>query len=768
MRDTLIMKKPASYSADLLRDGIPLGNGKTGALVKGSLGLEEILFNRGDLWHTYKMGKLPDLGNALQEARAAIDRGDYATANDLMYNRLCEKGYHAVCGKPMIMGTLSLLHLKTQDFTNYRRILYMEKAECEVSCFYGEKEMRRRCFVSKDDDVFYYLHESEEETDVIISFDFFDDQTETTSYLRNKIGEGLKIQVNDNEILYTVCGAEMEYGVKISVFGTAVKAEGNGLRVCGKSFRLAVRCVSGTGSIAQIDALQDFDYEKKLRKHEALHKKLYQCADIQLYHGRWHSNEELLDRVYENHADIELIEKMWRYGRYLFVCGTCEGGLPYPLYGLWHTKYHAKWSQHVSNENVQMIYWHADVGGLSELVRPLIDYYTSAMELHRENAQKLFGCKGIFVSVYSTPVSRQLPVYVPVVLNYTVAAAWLSSHFYKYYRYTKDQKTLVEKILPFMVEAAEFYLDYIQYDENGKVLYYPSVSPENTPSNLQEPNPVTKNATMEIAIVKELLHNLSILIGETGKFRELLPKIETTLAAMPEYLINEDGALQEWITEDLKDNYAHRHYSQFYPFFPGEEIKKEDEKIYAAVKRAFELRGCELGAQCGWAHAHLACIHAAMGQGEEAMKRLDLLLKSCAQNNLFLTYSDYRNMGLTMPMASGVVQMDATMGVVNVVQMMILNERNGELSLLPALSKRMEKGKVKGLRFSLGTVDMLWDVQKGRFEVSLKFESDGEILVHLPSVFKKSKLRVGNETKQVDKKTIVLQAKRGETVSLIF
>ena len=72
MRDTLIMKKPASYSADLLRDGIPLGNGKTGALVKGSLGLEEILFNRGDLWHTYKMGKLPDLGNALQEISPAF------------------------------------------------------------------------------------------------------------------------------------------------------------------------------------------------------------------------------------------------------------------------------------------------------------------------------------------------------------------------------------------------------------------------------------------------------------------------------------------------------------------------------------------------------------------------------------------------------------------------------------------------------------------------------------------------------------------------
>ena len=434
MRDTLIMKRPASYSADLMRDGIPLGNGKTGALVKGSVGLEEILFNRSNLWHSYKMDPIPDLGDALQKTREAIDQGDYITANDLMYNRLCEQDYHAVSGKPMIVGVLRLLSLQTSNFSNYRRMLNMETAECEVSYRYAEKETRRRCFISRDDDVFYYSHHSDADTEVMVSFQFYDDQTETTSRLREAIGEGLKMQTKGNEILYTVNSTELEYGVKICVFGAEIEKKAEGVIVRGKDFRLALKCVSGTGSLAHMDSLEDFDYDQNLHKHEALHKKLYKTADIQLYQGKGHNNEELLDRAYEKVADTELIEKMWRYGRYLFISGTCDEGLPFPLYGLWHTKYHAKWSQHVANENVEMIYWHANVGGLSELVRPLIDYYTSTMELHRENARKLFGCKGIFVSVYSTPVSRQLPVYVPVVLNYTVAAAWLSSHFYKYYR----------------------------------------------------------------------------------------------------------------------------------------------------------------------------------------------------------------------------------------------------------------------------------------------------------------------------------------------
>jgi hypothetical protein len=39
------------------------------------------------------------------------------------------------------------------------------------------------------------------------------------------------------------------------------------------------------------------------------------------------------------------------------------------------------------------------------------------------------------------------------------------------------------------------------------------------------------------------------------------------LERMPEYAINSDGALREWLWPGLEDNYAHRHVSHLYGLY---------------------------------------------------------------------------------------------------------------------------------------------------------------------------------------------------------
>jgi alpha-L-fucosidase 2 len=46
----------------------------------------------------------------------------------------------------------------------------------------------------------------------------------------------------------------------------------------------------------------------------------------------------------------------------------------------------------------------------------------------------------------------------------------------------------------------------------------------------------------------------------------------------PEYTVNEDGALCEWIHPEMRDNYSHRHVSHLYPIFPGNEITQESNR----------------------------------------------------------------------------------------------------------------------------------------------------------------------------------------------
>ena len=283
-----------------------------------------------------------------------------------------------------------------------------------------------------------------------MSFDIFDDGTPDWDKVREDVRLGMTRSCSDNEIAFLVKADGQEYGARLRIFGAKTAASGNTIKVSGKSFRIAVKCCSGEGSLSALDAPADFDYGEKAAEHARLHGALYRRSDISFFEGGERFNEDLLDEAYDEAASPELIEKMWRFGRYLFISGTCEGGLPFPLYGLWHTKYNAAWSQHVANENVQAIYWHVNAGGLAELALPLIDYYTSALDIFRSNAERLFGCKGIFIGAYTTPVNKHLSVNVPVILNFTGVAGWLCRHFYQYYLMSGDRETLDAKILPFI------------------------------------------------------------------------------------------------------------------------------------------------------------------------------------------------------------------------------------------------------------------------------------------------------------------------------
>lgn len=738
--DTLIMTRPASWYYDYGKDSTPLGNGQMGVLIRGGVGREEIIFNRADCWHNAFARPLPDVSQALQQMRALIDKGDYRDANSLMYKRLCDAGYDSNTGVPAILGALSMVFKTTELFSNYRRILRMDRGECEVVYDQKGRHTKRRAIISRKTDTFFYDFESNEETEVILDFDVYDDHTPNMKGQKEIIESSLIRQYCDNGLDYQVKTDDLSYIVKIRIFGAYVERSGNSLRWNAKKFRVAVKCGSGKRACTRLLPPEDFDYEEQLVNHSKLHGRLYRSCDIRLGSGRARTNEALLDEAFQDKASPELIEKMWRFGRFLFISGTCKGGLPFPLYGIWHHQHHPKWAQHVANENVEIIHWHINAGGLAELGQSLIDYYYAGMDAFRENAKKLYGCKGIFIGSYTSPICKSLAVFVPVILNFTGVAGWLSQHFYRYYKMTGDKKLLTKKILPFMVAAADFYLDYLTYDGEGRVLYYPCVSPENSPKNLilqgrdqmAHPAPVTKNAVIEIAIVKELFRNLSTLIDETGQYREYLVPLQEALSRMPEYKINQDGALKEWIEDSLEDNYSHRHLSHIYPLFPGDEISKEENpEIYKAIERAVDLR--ELGAQSGWSLSHAASIYAALGRGDQVMEMLDTMLKGATLNNFFTLHNDYRDMGVTLSMVDSPVQLDANMGLVNAVQMMLFSERNGVVSLLPALSHRLSKGSAKNLCFANGRVSLKWDTEKQYFIARVKLCKAGKVKLILPS-----------------------------------
>ena len=774
------MRRPASFAGDWAREATPLGNGKTGVLVGGGVGTEHVIFNRTDLWHRAYSEELPDVSALLPEMRKLMDDGNFADANHFMYDALKKTGFHCNSGLPQTLGELTVSYATDSLFSNYRRLLHMDTGECEIVYDQKTRHAVRKCFVSRKDDVFYYEYSATEPTDIVIGFGVYDDQTHT-DVIKKDLENGLFIEVCGNHIYYRAKSEFVECAAAVSVFGAECREEKGKLHLYGSYFRMAVKCFSGAGAAekfssgagADAAAPGDFDYKEKLASHTRLHKKLFCGADITLARGTKRTAEDLLDEAYEDRASPELIEKMWRFGRYLFISGTDRNGLPFPLYGIWHTKYFPMWSQHVANENVQIIHWHTAAGGLSELMLPLIHYYCDDLSPFRDMASKLYGCKGIFVDGYSSPANKGLCEYVPVILHFTGCAGWLSRHFYKYYKMTGDRKTLDRQIFPFMLAAADFYLDYIRFGKDGKIVLYPTVSPENTPANLQNagvsylghPCAPTKNATIEIAIVKDLFGNILDLISETGEHREYQKPLSEALSAMPEYMINSEGAVREWTDPDLEDYYFHRHVSHIYPVFPGEEVTREsDPRLFAAFEKAVDLR--KLGGQSGWSLAHIASIYAAMGRAERVAECLDTLFKGCTLSNLMTLHNDYRNMGVTLTWDRPPVQLDAAMGAVNAVQMMLLDERGGYVRLLQAVPDRLSAGSFDRLAFTCGRVSCRWNKKTGSVKATVRVTRGGSFRLLLPEFALQIKSISGTARYTAEGNVITVNAEKGDTLTV--
>lgn len=189
--------------------------------------------------------------------------------------------------------------------------------------------------------------------------------------------------------------------------------------------------------------------------------------------------------------------------------------------------------------------------------------------------------------------------------------------------------------------------------------------------------------------------------------------------------IGSDGRIMEWTEEFKEPEPGHRHISQLYGLYPGNEISRQTPELLAAAKKTIKHRLAHGGGHTGWSRAWIINFFARLGDGEAAYQNLLALLQKSTLPNLFDNHPPF--------------QIDGNFGATAGITEMLLQSNAGEIELLPALPQAWQKGHIHGV------------VARGGFEMDIAWEEGRLKAVKLlAKVGGKCRIRYGNKTVELD------------------
>ena len=218
-------------------------------------------------------------------------------------------------------------------------------------------------------------------------------------------------------------------------------------------------------------------------------------------------------------------------------------------------------------------------GDLREGLEAYFNWIESLAPDCRANAKNIFGFRGTVFPLWPQKTMGVAYYYSSTAgiggfWPYWISAGGLAYRpFWDHYLATGDVGFLRNRVVPGLKELALFYEDYLSAtDKDGNYIFAPSISPENTPASTDPSGPLLVNATMDIAVCREVLANLIQASQTLGTDADGVAKWKAMLAKMPPYLLEMDGTLKEWAWPTLQEHYVHRHISHLYGAWPGDEM----------------------------------------------------------------------------------------------------------------------------------------------------------------------------------------------------